>query len=197
MTQRNPEPGGQPRGSLTLDEHRVLGGELAVLNHRLTDRAVQLSRRYGANSKPSRRAHSLLHALNDLRSQLDDQLLRDHSDHFEPQIYYPGTGHLDGHRGPHSGSVLQAFNKLCPGLTAVALEQLDRDPDTARFVLVLIDGHRVPLGSGRDLLDQARTRTAIAVNTGLILRQSTVHAWDHAVKALLTVRTFVDEETAP
>lgn len=75
------------RPPLSLDEHRQLGLELSEMRNRMVTLAVDLSGRYRQTRSP-RRALRAQAALDDLRSELDNQLLRDHPDDFEPRVYY-------------------------------------------------------------------------------------------------------------
>lgn len=96
---------------------------------------------------------------------------------------------------PDQDRVLGSFNFLVPGLEARELVQQGKDPDSARFALVLADGSEIEIGSGHKLLDQQRVRVAISVATGLVMKRVTLPKWDKAVQALLKARRYVDAES--
>jgi len=78
-----------PRQPMTLVEHRELGGVLLMIRGTLLRAYVELSDRYGATSKAGRTSDRALRAVDDLRSALDEQLVRDLPTDLDATVYYP------------------------------------------------------------------------------------------------------------
>jgi hypothetical protein len=80
------------RSPLTLDAHRALGNQLSIARNDLLHMIVDLSNTYGSTAKSSRAADRAVKAIDQLRSDLDNQLAVDHPSGFDTHIYYPGAG---------------------------------------------------------------------------------------------------------
>jgi hypothetical protein len=81
------------------------------------------------------------------------------------------------------------FSKLVGGPEVKELIQDGRDPDTARFRLVLADGRDVPLGPAAVLLDPTKFRERFMVVTGKIPARVKLDKWEKALQALLDTAT--------
>jgi hypothetical protein len=86
------------------------------------------------------------------------------------------------------------FTQLLGGPEVKELVQDSRDPDQARFRLVLADGREVPIGTGSDLLNPEKFRSAFAVVTGHVVPGIKRDKWHKIVQALLHAAT-INEET--
>lgn len=86
------------------------------------------------------------------------------------------------------------FTQLLGGPEVKELVQDSRDPDQARFRLALADGREVPIGTGSDLLNPEKFRSAFAVVTGHVVPGIKRDKWHKIVQALLHAAT-VNEET--
>lgn len=86
-------------------------------------------------------------------------------------------------------ATISAFNRVMGGPNVKEFVQDGRDPQTARFSLVLDNGEVVRLGRIRDVTDLGRFRDSLAVVTGHLLPSDIKRSkWQGAVQALLNVR---------
>lgn len=125
-----------------------------------------------------------------LRADLDehrrdtDQLREDASDQLEAIA-------VDGSTDPER--TVSLFTQLLGGPEVKELVQDSRDPDQARFRLVLADGREVPIGTGSDLLNADKFRTCFAVVTSYVCPQIKRDKWHKIVQALLNAATVNEE----
>lgn len=85
------------------------------------------------------------------------------------------------------------FTQLLGGPEVKELVQDSRDPDQARFRLVLADGREVPIGTGSDLLNPEKFRSAFAVVTGHVVPGVKRDKWHKIVQALLHAATVNED----
>jgi hypothetical protein len=85
------------------------------------------------------------------------------------------------------------FTQLLGGPEVKELVQDSRDPDQARFRLVLADGREVPIGTGADLLNPEKFRSAFAVVTGHVVPGTKRDKWHKIVQALLHAATINED----
>jgi hypothetical protein len=95
---------------------------------------------------------------------------------------------------PDPDATISAFNRVVGGPQVKEFVQDGRDPQTARFTLVLANGDQVRLGRANALMSQDRFREAFAVVTGHVLTRVKMPRWDSAVQALLKVRHVRESE---
>ncbi len=89
--------------------------------------------------------------------------------------------------------VVHLFNKILGGPAVKELVQNGRDPDLARFHLVLADGREVPIGPVSSLINQGRFRERFAVVTAHLPKLIKANRWDDVVQALLSAATIREE----
>jgi hypothetical protein len=77
------------RHKLTLDEHRGLGLELAVMRDRLLSLSVDLANTYGETTPVGRAALASHDQIDRLRSLLDSRLADENPVAFSASVYYP------------------------------------------------------------------------------------------------------------
>lgn len=87
--------------------------------------------------------------------------------------------------GADVSRTVSLFTQVLGGPEVKELIQDSRDPDQARFRLVLADGREVPIGSGAELLSPDRFRSAFAVVTGYVVPDVKRPKWHKIVQALL------------
>jgi hypothetical protein len=85
-----------PADPLSLDEHRVLGKRLHQMYVLAIRDHTDLARSYGPGSRIARQADKVATDLGELRSLLDDRLLRDHGTRSDvgseiTRVYYPSS----------------------------------------------------------------------------------------------------------
>lgn len=95
---------------------------------------------------------------------------------------------------PDPDATIAAFNRVVGGPKVKEFVQDGRDPQTARFTLVMANGEPVRLGRVADLMSQDRFRGSFAVVTGHVLQKVKPSRWDSAVQALLKVREVRESE---
>lgn len=88
---------------------------------------------------------------------------------------------------------INLFNKILGGPAVKELVQNGRDPDLARFHLVLADGREVPIGPVSSLIAQGRFRERFAVVTAHLPKLIKASRWDDIVQALLNAATIREE----
>lgn len=101
----------------------------------------------------------------------------------------PTAGAVD----PARASLL--FSKVIGGPEIRELIQDGRDPDTARFRLVLADGRDVPIGAASSLLDFGRFRERYMVVTQHVPQDIKRVDWIKIVQAMIVTATINDEDT--
>ena len=75
---------------LTKVQHEALAIELYSVRLMLVELSVALSRRYGKTKRPGKKATNALRHLDQLRSEMDNQLAKDYPRDHRSQIYYRG-----------------------------------------------------------------------------------------------------------
>jgi hypothetical protein len=98
-----------------------------------------------------------------------------------------------GEKAHDSTRTVSLFTELLGGPEIKELVQDSRDPDQARFRLVLADGREVPIGTGADLLSPDRFRSAFAIVTGHVVPGIKREKWHNIVQALLHAATVNEE----
>lgn len=86
------------------------------------------------------------------------------------------------------------FSKVVGGPEVKELIQDGRDPDTARYRLVLADGREVPIGPAAVLIDAAKFRERFMVVTGKLPHRIKGDKWDKVVQAMLDAATVNEGE---
>lgn len=81
------------------------------------------------------------------------------------------------------------FTKVLGGPEIKELIQDSRDPEQARFRLVLADGTEVPIGPAFNLMTADKFRVAFAVTTGYVVPDVKREKWHKIVQALLQAAT--------
>jgi hypothetical protein len=90
--------------------------------------------------------------------------------------------------------VVSLFTRIIGGPQIKELVQDSRDPDQARFRIVLADGTEVPIGKIRSLTKQDDFRDRFAVVTGHYPRTVKRQSWEEVIQALLAAAVVRDVE---
>lgn len=84
------------RRNLSLQEHQLLGIKLTTQQDYLARLAAKLRDRYGDSHPAAILAGRAANDVNSLRSELDDQLYRDHPAQSNSRVYYPTGMNREG-----------------------------------------------------------------------------------------------------
>lgn len=76
---------------MTRDEHVALGKKLYDITQEMTNVLMSLEVGFTVTSSQRQRVHKMSRELSKLRSEMDEQLVRDYPDGFCPWVYYPGN----------------------------------------------------------------------------------------------------------
>ena len=81
---------GQKKG-LTQEQHKAMGAELHAIHDQLITIAVLLGNSYRLDSKTARLAETVLHRVDQLRSELENRAFEEHPRTQDwIRVYYPG-----------------------------------------------------------------------------------------------------------
>lgn len=100
------------------------------------------------------------------------------------------------HRSTEPSSQAKAManlNKIVGGPEIASLKQYSRDPNTARFAVVLADGRELNIGLFSNFLTYSRFRPTYAIATGHLPPVVKQAAWEKAVAQLLRVADVIDD----
>lgn len=100
---------------------------------------------------------------------------------------------VEGPTASEPTRTVSLFTQLLGGPEVKELVQDSRDPDQARFRIVLADGREVPIGTGADLLSADRFRSAFAIVTGHVVPAVKRDKWHKVIQALLHAATVNEE----
>jgi hypothetical protein len=90
---------------------------------------------------------------------------------------------------PDKARTISLFNRICGGPEVVEFVQDSRDPETARYRLVLANGDEVPVGPVANLTDPGRFRNRFLTVTRHLIPRLKAKDWDRVVQALLISAT--------
>lgn len=79
------------KAGLTMKEHREVGARLYVLRNELWGITVLLSRAYPIQSPICRLVERMARTADELRSNLENAMFREHPKDAEIRVYYPGS----------------------------------------------------------------------------------------------------------